>query len=169
MASREEEAVSEEAAQVEAGKTIYSRAMNPRLFFNEVEKERVVAAIKEAETKTSGEIRLHIDKSREVDAMKRAKKVFEVIGMTRTKGHSGVLIYINSRKRSFAIIGDRGIHKAVDDKFWLRLAESMSRKFKDGEYLRGTLDTIDTIGNKLREAFPRRPDDANELRDTVSY
>ena len=50
-------------------------------FFSEDEERLIVESIKTAETKTSGEIRLHIDSFCFGNAYKKAKKVFLQLNM----------------------------------------------------------------------------------------
>lgn len=68
------------------------RSSLPARFLTEAERRTIVEAIKEAEAKTSGEIRVHLDRKSKGDAQAAAKKVFEKIGMDRTAEKNGVLI-----------------------------------------------------------------------------
>ncbi len=142
--------------------------INPKSFFNDDEKTKIVTAIQQAEAKTSGEIRVHIDKTRAADSLRHAKDIFEKIGMTKTRLRNGVLIYINPANKSVTIIGDGGIDEKVEDGFWDGLAYSTAGKFRGGKYIDGVLDAIKTIGDELKTKFPRRSDDVNELKDDIS-
>ena len=53
-------------------------------FLSAQQKDRLVAAIKEAERNTSGEIRIHIDDTCSGNPMKRAGQVFRFLRMDRT-------------------------------------------------------------------------------------
>lgn len=144
-------------------------AFDPKSFFNDTEKEEIVKRIREAERLTSGEIRVHVDGAPSGDVLGRARRIFEKIGMAKTRERNGVLIYINAVKKRFAIIGDYGIHTYAGNTFWQSLSEEMERDFKAGDYLGGLLNTIESIGRGLREAFPRKKDDTNEIPDDISY
>ena len=52
---------------------------------SELDKKSVVEAIQAAEEITSGEIRVHLDKKGGKDPFIEAKRVFERLGMTKTK------------------------------------------------------------------------------------
>ena len=53
------------------------KAIDPRKFFTKEEKSQIVSAIRDAEKKTSGEIRVYLERKSSRDLMKRAQKVFK--------------------------------------------------------------------------------------------
>ena len=63
-------------------------------FIGKLDEPRIVAAIAEAEKKTSGEIRVYISHKQRHDALSFAKKRFQELGMFRTRQRNAVLIYI---------------------------------------------------------------------------
>ena len=75
-------------------------------FFNEVQKNQIVEAIKTAELNTSGEVRVHIETVCKGNVLDRAAEVFAKLEMQKTALRNGVLIYIALESKSFAIIGD---------------------------------------------------------------
>ena len=87
--------------------------MSARLFFTKEEQQNIVAAIKEAELNTSGEIRVHIENHCKEEALERAAEVFYDLKMNHTAARNGILFYLAVKDRKFAIIGDVGINKEV--------------------------------------------------------
>ena len=75
-----------------------------RNFISEVEEQRVVEAIQEAELKTSGEIRVHIEAHHDTAAYKRAAEVFTALKMHRTAERNGVLIYLATDDHQLLIV-----------------------------------------------------------------
>ncbi|RMG61204.1 MAG: TPM domain-containing protein [Calditrichaeota bacterium] len=144
------------------------RPLDPKKFFSEEEKQRIVAAIQAAEKETSGEIRVHLDRACDGDVFQRALKVFHKIGMTQTAQRNGVLIYLALKNRRFAIVGDEGIDRVVPENFWQDVADILSAHFKEGKFCEGLCAAIARIGEKLKEFFPYRKDDVNELSDEIS-
>jgi uncharacterized membrane protein len=141
---------------------------HPKKFFNPEEQERIVEEIRKAEDRTSGEIRVHLDCcSREIP-LEKAKRVFHQLGMTRTKARSGVLIYLATEDRKFAILGDEGIHRVVPENYWDDVKEKMQKQFRESRICEGICLGIREIGEKLKVHFPVEPDDRNELPDTIS-
>ena len=139
------------------------------LFFSKAEKSRIVSAIKEAEKKTSAEIRIHLEREFSEQGVEHARKMFERLGMHRTKDRNGVLILLGIRSRSFTVLGDQGIHEKVPQGFWDEIAQSMLEKFKADRFSDGIVYAIEKIGEKLRTYFPHERDDKNELPDGISY
>ena len=61
-------------------------------FFNEAEKDAIVAAIRKAELHTSGEIRVHVDDRCDQEVYDRAVKVFQHLRMDTKPFRNAVLI-----------------------------------------------------------------------------
>ncbi len=87
-------------------------------FLSSQDEEAVVNAIKEAETNTSGEIRVHIEAHSDEDHYKHALKVFAELKMHKTELRNGVLFYVAVNDHKFVILGDQGINDKVTDDFW---------------------------------------------------
>ena len=132
-----------------------------------LDEARVVAAIAAAELRTAGEIRVVISRHHADDPVIAAEKEFERLGMTRTAARNGVLIFVAPRSRSFAVIGDTGIHEKCGPAFWRELADAMIEQFKRGAFTDGLVLGIERAGELLARHFPRSPDDRNELPDSV--
>jgi len=143
--------------------------MEPAKFFTTEEKERILKAIKDAEKKTSGEIRVHIENRCPGDVLDRAAYIFEKLGMHKTKERNGVLFYLAIAERKFAVIGDVGINTVVPEEFWESIKNIMEEKFKNYQFTEGLIEGINEIGKKLKEYFPYKSDDVNELPDEISF
>jgi len=147
------------------------RSNDPAQFFTPEESKAIVAAIEAAEKQTSGEIRVHLEKRCPGrDPYIRGREVFEDLGMTETALRNGVLIYLATADRLFAVLGDRGIHEMVDDGFWAAVVERLSSFFREGEFASGMIAAIEEIGERLRTVFPYAGDgaDVNELPNEIS-
>ena len=64
---------------------------------------RLIKAIKLAELQTSGEIRVHLDKTCNGDALEECKKKFAQLNMHQTKDRNGILFYLAIKSKSFAV------------------------------------------------------------------
>jgi len=143
--------------------------MKPSEFLSEEEKKKIIHAIEEAEKNTSGEIRLHIEKNCKTNVLDRAAYIFEKLKMHKTKLRNGVLFYLALENRKFAILGDAGINKMVPDNFWEDIKETVLSYFREGNYADGLVKGILMAGEKLKEHFPYRKDDINELSNDISF
>jgi uncharacterized membrane protein len=132
-----------------------------------IDHERIVAAIRVAETRTSGEIRVLVARQQTADPLTTARAHFERLGMTKTQARNGVLIFLAPASRNFAIIGDTAVQEKCGDLFWRLLAAAMELHFKRGEFTAGLLHGIEKAGALLAEHFPSDPNDQNELPDAV--
>ncbi len=137
-------------------------------FISEAEEQEIVEAIREAEKHTSGEIRIHIERTAPSDAINRAAEVFHFLKMDNTKAQNGVLIYLALESRVFVIYGDIGIDKVVPDGFWNSTRDVMQTHFKQGEFKQGIIEGILKAGEQLQKYFPWQKDDKNELPDEIS-
>jgi uncharacterized membrane protein len=150
------------AAQEGVGEPMSLFSPNPK-----IDHDRVTAAIAAAEQRTSGEIRVLIAREKAEDPVPAAQKHFERLGMNKTQERNGVLIFVAPRSRTFAIVGDTGIHEKCGDAFWRLVAAEMSAHFKRGEFTEGLVQGIEHAGKLLAENFPRRSDDQNELPNKI--
>jgi uncharacterized membrane protein len=132
-----------------------------------VDHNKIVTTIAEVEAQTSGEIRVLVARGKADDPVTVARGHFERLGMTRTSARNGVLIFVAPTSRTFAIIGDTGIHERCGPIFWEEVAAAMEQRFKAGDFTAGLVEGIRRAGSLLQQHFPRRPDDRNELPDTV--
>ena len=138
-------------------------------YFTEENKLQISNAIRVAETNTSGEIRVHIEKHCKSDVLDRAAYIFEKLEMHKTKLRNGVLFYLVVEDKKFAILGDAGINKKVPENFWEKIKEDAIVKFKEGRFADGLADGIIEAGNQLKANFPYQDDDVNELSDEISF
>lgn len=137
--------------------------------FNKEEEAKILAAIKEAERDTSGEIRVHVDKRCKNDPFDEAVKVFNKLGMYKTELRNGVLVFIAIEDHKFAIVGDSGINEKVPKGFWNETKELMLGHFKEGRIADGIVEGVLDAGAQLKQFFPYKKDDINELKDDISY
>ncbi|AHW59254.1 TLP18.3, Psb32 and MOLO-1 founding protein of phosphatase [Draconibacterium orientale] len=143
--------------------------MRVQKYFNEAGKLQITNAIRVAETNTSGEIRVHIEKHCAGDVLDRAAYIFEKLEMHKTELRNGVLFYLAVEDKRFAILGDGGINQKVPDDFWESTKEVVIAKLKEGKYAEALADGIVMAGEQLKTHFPYQDDDVNELSDEISF
>jgi uncharacterized membrane protein len=137
-------------------------------FLSQEDEKAVVEAICLAEKNTSGEIRVHIEKTTSIDAFDRAMEVFHELKMDETQLQNGVLIYLAVEDRTFVICGDKGINDVVPHDFWDSTKEIMAAHFKNGNFKQGLIDGIGKAGEELQNHFPYQEDDTHELPNEIS-
>jgi uncharacterized membrane protein len=141
-----------------------------KAFFTPEEAATVVAAIREAEKVTSGEIRVYMQtKCAYVDPMDRAKEVFVELNMHKTKQENGILIYIATQHREMCLYADKGINEKVDIKVWQSAVQLMQESFAKQEYVQGLVSCVNYVGTLLQQYFPYQEGDKNELPDNIVF
>ena len=154
--------------------------MQTKNFLDALEHERIVKAIQDAESRSRGEVRVHVSKQAvpyaqpsttlEAAVETAAARQFEALGMTRTAERNGVLLFVAPVSRTFAVIGDEGIHARCGPDFWKDVAAAMETDFRAGRYTDGIVKGVARVGEALATHFPREEGttDTNELSDEVT-
>lgn len=143
--------------------------MSVQKFFTEENKLQISNAIRVAETDTSGEIRVHIEKYCKGEVLDRAAYIFDKLEMHKTKMRNGILFYLAVEDHKFAILGDAGINQKVPADFWEKITADAIEKFKEDRFTDGLSDGIMAAGKQLKDHFPYQSDDIDELPNEISF
>ena len=140
-------------------------------FFAPQDKQVIVEAVRNAEKRTSGEIRVFVETHcRYVDAMDRAREIFDQLKMDQTKDRNAVLVYMAVKDRQLAVLGDEGIHQKVGDGYWNTEVVKMIKTFNQDNYTDGLVMCVKDIGEALHAYFPYDSKiDKNELPDDIVF
>lgn len=136
------------------------------------DQERIVAAIKVAESNTTGELRVYVEaRCAYVDAMDRAREVFASLGMEATERRNAVLVYLALDDHQFAILGDKEIYiQAGGPSFWEAAGTELRNYLRDGRVAEGLAVCVEVLGKALAEHFPYDPTiTKNELPDEIVF
>jgi uncharacterized membrane protein len=138
-------------------------------FLTAEEKRRIVAAIEDAEKRTTGEIRVHLENWCWADAYKRATDLFTQLGMNKTAQGTGVLIYIAVKSHKMAIVGDAGINVKVPSDFWKSTLDHALACFRENRYADGIVETVNQCAAPLELHFPKTENNPDELSNEISF
>jgi uncharacterized membrane protein len=140
-------------------------------FFSPADNEKIVQAIRNAEMRTSGEIRVFVEsRCRFIDPMDRALEIFANLKMEQTECRNAVLLYIALKDRQLAVYGDKGIHEKVGDEFWNAAVQKIIAHFNKDNYTEGISNCVTEIGESLQQHFPYdKTLDKNELPDEIIF
>jgi uncharacterized membrane protein len=142
--------------------------MRTRDFLSRLEHARIVSAIREAESKTSGEIRVYIQRGKfETDPVRLAQKKFQRLGMDKTRERNAVLIFVAPRAHKFAVVGDQAIHEKCGEQFWQHVVDGMRVHFQNEKFSHALTEAVNEVGKVLATHFPRTSANANELPDEI--
>jgi len=143
--------------------------MRTREFLSKLEHDRIIESIREAESKTSGEIRVLIQRGKsKSDPFLAAQKKFHRLGMHKTRERNAVLIFVAPRVHKFAVVGDQAIHEKCGEQFWQSVVERMRSHFQNEKFSHALVEAIQEIGSVLTRYFPKSSTDKNELPNEVA-
>lgn len=142
--------------------------MRTKEFLSKLEHGRIVQAISDAEKKTSGEIRVHIQRGKlPGDALPAAQQKFYSLKMYKTRERNAVLIFIAPRAHKFAVVGDEAIHERCGDELWQRVVGKMREHFRSEHFTDALVEAIGEVGEVLAKHFPPKGRGGNELPDEI--
>jgi uncharacterized membrane protein len=129
---------------------------------------QIESAIAEAEKRTSGQIRVSLSPFFWGSTQRAAERAFVRLHMDRTANRNGVLIFVVPSRRSFVVLGDKGVHERVGDELWTQVVRDMTPFFRRREFTDGVLRGIALVGDALERHFLRDGNaTTNELPDDV--
>lgn len=138
-----------------------------RALLKQIDADRVRTAIIQAESGTSGEIRVSLSRFFLGGVDTAARRTFIRLGMARTTDRNGVLIFVVPSRRRVRVLGDQGIHERVGQAFWDAVAREISDHFRAGRFTDGLEAGVRTVGAALSAHFPAQGANPNELADEV--
>jgi len=143
--------------------------MGAAKYFPEEEQHKIEQAIADAESESSGEIRVHIESHCPEDVLDRAAYIFDELGMQNTELRNGVLIYLATESKKYGIIGDAGINHKVNDGNWRSIEKKMHAACVEQKLTQALCCAVEEAGKLLKEHFPIRAKNSNELDNTISF
>ena len=143
-----------------------------RALLDKAVQQQIVQRIQEAESKTSGEVRVYMErKCPNADPLARAQEIFARLGMEQTQARNAVIVYVALDDRKFALFGDTAIYeKAGGPAFWQQAADKLTGHLKKNEIADGLGNCIRELGIALATHFPYDPAvKKNELPDEIVF
>jgi uncharacterized membrane protein len=104
-----------------------------------------------------------------VNAIDRAKELFDKLDMHKTEERNAVIVYVAIKHRQLAIFGDAGIYEKVGQKFWDEQLKQMLQYFNREDFVEGIATVVSEIGEALHQHFPYQKNDVNELPDDIVF
>lgn len=98
---------------------------------------------------------------------RRALALFRTAAEKRTRGSTGVLVYLSLAEHRAEIIADEAIHSRVTADVWGAAMAALIGGVKRDKAGEGMAEAVRQIGLVLAEHFPRSDDDVNELPDRL--
>jgi uncharacterized membrane protein len=134
-------------------------------FYKYVDRERVRIAVEAAERATAGEIVIAVSPWFWGNVERVAERAFVRLGVGKTRGHTGVLIFVCPRRRRAMVLGDSAIHARAGQVLWDGAVAAITNGAKAGDLTAGIVKAIELVGVELATQFPaahhvnQRPDE----------
>lgn len=98
---------------------------------------------------------------------RRAILLFRTAAEARTRGRTGVLIYLSLDEHRAEIVADRAINDKVAPEAWGDAMAALIDAIRAGQPGEGLAQAVRQVGAVLAAHFPREQDDINELPDRL--
>jgi uncharacterized membrane protein len=149
---------------------LFATRWQVRRHFSATALAEIEAAIREVESRHSGEIRFAVESSLDGDELwrglaprARALEVFSHLGVWDTENNNGVLIYVLFADHDVEIVADRGIAAHVAQQEWEQVCREIEAHYREGRFAQGSVAGVRAVGRLLERHFPGRGPDADEL------
>jgi len=97
----------------------------------------------------------------------RAMRHFTESGLYATRDGTGILIFISLMERRVELIADKGISSIIGGEEWEDIVSELITSLSKGNLSNGLQQAIARCGVLLKEHFPIKEDDTNELSDQL--
>jgi uncharacterized membrane protein len=129
--------------------------------------DKIAKAVEEAESKTSGEIVVHIVHNLLPfeTPRRRAHRAFVALGVDQTRRRNGILLFLVMKKKLFEIVADAGIDEKAGASTWKEIAARITETIGREGFETGVCRGVALLGETLSNHFPRAEGDVDELPD----
>jgi uncharacterized membrane protein len=151
-------------------KHAFSTRFLVKKYFSKEAMEKITDAIAASEKNHDAEIVFAIEPGispiaalRGYSARSRAIDVFSELRVWDTEANNGVMIYLLLADHDIEIIADRGVNRIAGDTYWEEICQNMEKSFREGKFVEGVLEGIQTITKLLEKHYPKSEGNPNEL------
>jgi uncharacterized membrane protein len=116
--------------------------MKMKYFLKGLDHDRVIKAIKHAEQKIDGPVRLFISHRAVDDPMAAAQRAFTRLGIHKSVDQNGILLFVAPEARKFAVYGNKTIHDRCGDELWRHITSIVCEHFKAGNFTNGIVEAL---------------------------
>jgi putative membrane protein len=99
---------------------------------------------------------------------RHAEREFVRLGIARTSGRTGVLLFLSLAERRAVLLADQGIHAKVEEGTWDRILLPLLSALKEGKRTDALVEAIGQIGQVLSKHLPRSPGNRHQLPDDIA-
>lgn len=99
----------------------------------------------------------------EREVTRAARRAFHDLDLHRTKGATGIMLYVSLFERVALVVADKGIASKCDPKTWDGVRDILIAGLRSGDGAKGFTDAIAECGRILAKDFPPSAENPDEL------
>jgi putative membrane protein len=88
-------------------------------------------------------------------------------GLHHTRDETGILMFISVLERKVVMLADRGINNKVPEGQWDTVVKKVVEGIQQHRQVEAVCGAVEAVGDLLKEHFPIKPDDNDELRNLI--
>ncbi len=134
---------------------------------SELDEQRIVRAIADAERGNRAEVRVHIEPECAGDALQRARSVYAKLGLARTNDDTAVLLYVAPRSRVAAVFSGAGVPDQAPN-FWQAVVQGVADGYREDKPADAIVAALNRVGDVLRLVVGGQDRHGNELADQIT-
>lgn len=97
----------------------------------------------------------------------RAINEFYSLNLTKTRDATGILVFVSLMEHQAVVLGDESIAKKLKPEVWQEVVDQLIQGVKEKDLAAGFCKALSMSADLLKEHFPIKPDDKNELRNQL--
>lgn len=101
------------------------------------------------------------------EVQEAATTAFFAEGLFRTRDENGILLFVSVLEKKVWILGDRGINEKIHPSEWQDIIAELTEGIQKGQHCQALCTAVTHVGNVLREHFPIREGDHDELHNII--
>jgi putative membrane protein len=87
--------------------------------------------------------------------------------LNNTRDRTGILVFVSVFERRAVVLADEGINAQVPQETWQEVVDTITRGIRQNRQAEALCQAISRCGELVRDKFPRRRDDTDELRNLI--
>ena len=87
--------------------------------------------------------------------------------LNNTRDRTGILIFVSVFERRALVLADEGINAEVSQETWQEIVHTITQGIRQRRQADALCQAVRRCGELIREKFPRRRDDTDELRNLI--
>lgn len=102
-----------------------------------------------------------------IEVEEEATKSFFTERLYETRENNGILLFISVFEKKAWILADSGINDRIEQADWQKIVDTLTEEIRRNNRAEGICNAISHIGTILREHFPYKRDDTDELHNLI--